>query len=42
MDFNDDFIIAYFDEETRVFGSLIGYDGFISNDFVGAYICEGV
>ena len=38
MEFNDKFMCAYFDEEYRAFG----YDCYISNDFVGAYICEGV
>ena len=35
MGFNDEFMIAYFDEEYRVFG----YDPLISNDFADAYIC---
>lgn len=34
MDFNDKLMIAYFEEEYRVFG----YDPFISNDFADAYI----
>ena len=38
MDFNDDFMNAYFDEEYRVYGR----DFYVCNDFVGAYICEAI
>lgn len=37
MDFNDGFIVAYFDEERRAFGHFWGN----SDDSYGAYLAGG-